>query len=403
MGTCFAHGILLLLILAVISSGCASGHYGSLKSELDIEGLAPLASAADQLVGTKRVVTTAVFDQREIHLAMEEVGTGPPDRLIVMLHGFLSDRRTWRFVAADLAPDHRMLLVDLLGCGESDRPDPRWVGARGYSTDAQAMHLLQALRSYLDGLAYSPRITLVGHSYGGAVALRVLGDDSLLREYGDVVELIDQAVLMAPLDFSLEKADPKFVKLSRLSDSKIKLAAAAGMLKQAMARTATNGTSTPGRLPREDVDRAIEILRNRDSRRAAQAMIQQALPFDLVSQRPDWERVEQLVADYKNVAVPTLILWGARDETLSASMGYKLQSQLPNARLRVIERSMHSLPLERPDVSAGLIRAFANGEGTAWSRVESINPESWEDQCSPGCDVPPSAEYPAILAMVGGV
>jgi pimeloyl-ACP methyl ester carboxylesterase len=296
-----------------------------------------------------------------------------------------------------------MLLVDLLGCGESDRPDPGWVGADGYGPDAQAGHVLQSLRSYLQGISAPPRITIVGHSYGGSVALRLLGDDRLLREHRDVVELIDQAVLIAPLDFSLEKADPKFVRLSRLSDSKVKFAAAAGMLKQAMARTATNGTSTPGHLPREDVDRAIEILKSRDSRRAAQAMIQQALPFDLDSQRPDWERVEQLVAEYQNVSIPTLILWGARDETLTASMGYKLQSQLPDARLRVIERTMHSLPLERPDVSAAFIRDFVQTGGTAWSRVESIDPEVWEGRCSTGCEGPPSVEHPAILAMVGGV
>jgi len=394
---------LCLTSLGLFSGGCASGHYASLKSQHDIERLAPLASASDHLASTKKVATTTVSGQREVHLAMEEVGEGPSDRLVVMLHGFLSDRSVWRFVAADLAPDHRMLLVDLLGCGESDRPDPGWVGAGGYSPDAQAGHVLQSLRSYLQGVSTPPRITVVGHSYGGSVALRLLGDEHLLREYRDVVELIDQAVLIAPLDFSLEKADPRFVRLSRLSDSKIKFAAAAGMLKQAMARTATNGTSTPGHLPREDVDRAIEILKSKDSRRAAQAMIQQALPFDLDSQRPDWERVERLVAEYQNVSVPTLILWGARDETLSASMGYKLQSQLPDARLRVIERTMHSLPLERPDVSARFIRDFVDTGGAAWSQIESIDPDSEEDWCSTGCDGPPSADHPAILAMVDGV
>jgi len=232
--------------------------------------------------------------------------------------------------------------------------------------------------------------------------LRALGDENLLREYHDVVELIDQAVLIAPLDFALEKADPRFVRLSRLSDSKVKVAAAAGMLKQAMARTARNGTSAPGHLPREDVDRAIEALKSKDSRRATQAMIQQALPFDPDSQRPDWERVEQLVADYNNVSVPTLIIWGARDETLSASTGYKLQSQLPDARLRVIERTMHSLPLERPGVSAGLIRAFVSSEGAAWSRIALIDPQAEEDEYSAGCDSPPSSVDREIAVSVDG-
>ena len=91
-------------------------------------------------------------------------------------------------------------------------------------------------------------------------------------------------------------------------------------------------------------------------------MIAQALPFNLQTMRPDWERVEQLVADYQNVQVPILILWGARDETLPVSMGYKLQAQIPDAELRVIERSMHSLPLERPVVTASNIRQFLESE-----------------------------------------
>jgi pimeloyl-ACP methyl ester carboxylesterase len=105
-------------------------------------------------------------------------------------------------------------------------------------------------------------------------------------------------------------------------------------------------------------------------------MILQAVPFDLTSRRPDWEAIEVLEADYANVRVPALILWGARDETLPASMGYKLRAQLPDARLRIVEESMHSLPTERPALCAEYIRSFVESAGDGWPAVAEVSPDA---------------------------
>ena len=99
------------------------------------------------------------------------------------------------------------------------------------------------------------------------------------------------------------------------------------------------------------------------------------MPYDLKEQRPDWDRIEELVADYDNVRVPCLIVWGARDETLPASMGYKLQAQLPDAWLWVVGESKHWLPLERPTFTANTIRAFVVTEGENWARVTEVEPQ----------------------------
>ena len=124
----------------------------------------------------------------------------------------------------------------------------------------------------------------------------------------------------------------------------------------------------PDSMPQEEADRLEEILRCSDTRLPAQAMIRQAVPFTS-EERPDWPRIERLVADYRNVSVPCLILWGARDETFPASMGYKLRAQLPRAWLRVLPGCMHQLPAEAPRTCAGQIRDFVTSAGKGWPRI----------------------------------
>ena len=104
----------------------------------------------------------------------------------------------------------------------------------------------------------------------------------------------------------------------------------------------------------------VEALSNSDSRHAAQAMIVQAIPYTK-DRRPDWPRIEALTAEYGNIDKPCLIVWGARDETFSQAMGYKLAAQIPNARLRVLPGRMHQLPGEAPTECARQIRQFVAG------------------------------------------
>ena len=70
-----------------------------------------------------------------------------------------------------------------------------------------------------------------------------------------------------------------------------------------------------------------------------------------------------------------LILCGARDETLPASMGYKLRAQLPDARLRILRLSMHSPHVEHPVQTAALVREFADSQGRGWAPFKELEPE----------------------------
>ena len=137
------------------------------------------------------------------------------------------------------------------------------------------------------------------------------------------------------------------------------------------------GVYDPEGLAQEEARRLYQVLRRRDTRRAAKAMILQAVPLTR-DRLPDPDKVAELVADYANVTVPTLMVWGNEDRVLPIASGHRLVKQLPDARLTVVENSMHALATERPRVTADAIRTFLaqDPSTTAAGQVVSVDPLS---------------------------
>jgi len=351
-------GALALALAAGAASGCASAFASLLPDPLlTPDGFPCRADAA----GRVRRVPTPGPGGKPVHLAVEERGEGTRESLLVLIHGVFSDRRVWRLMAADLERDHDLLLVDLAGCGESDAPDPEALGPGGYSPESQARRVLEALRAALADRAPTTRLVLAGHSLGGAVVLRMLGDAGLRAEFADIVGRVERAVLVAPLDASFVQPAPGLRAVAEASGLEVDLGNLFGMVREGTAEAVLDGVADRSSALREDADQYAEILSDPARRRATQAMILAAVPLrpDL---RPDWEGAARIEADYRRIAVPCLVVWGARDETLPCAMGYKLAVQLPDARLAVVERGMHGLPTERPWTCARLVRTFLEGE-----------------------------------------
>jgi pimeloyl-ACP methyl ester carboxylesterase len=58
----------------------------------------------------------------------------------------------------------------------------------------------------------------------------------------------------------------------------------------------------------------------------------------------------------------TLILWGDRDRILGIKDAFKFQSTIPNNKLVWINNSGHVPHLERPEITAQEIMAFASSD-----------------------------------------
>ena len=137
-----------------------------------------------------------------------------------------------------------------------------------------------------------------------------------------------------------------------------------------MARTVYYGSSTPAKLPRKEADMSMEILQNVDRLHASQAILRQAIPTN--DGHRDWPEVERIVSDYTNIHVPCLILWGAHDDTLPRSTGYRLQMEIPEGRLTIIPKSKHALTVEQPLLYASIIREFLTSDQTVSPEITKI-------------------------------
>jgi pimeloyl-ACP methyl ester carboxylesterase len=125
-------------------------------------------------------------------LAYETYGEG--DRVLVLLHGLLMDARLNRGVARALAArGHRVLLLDLLGHGNSDKPQH----AADYRVDVYAEQVV----ALLDHLG-AKRAVIGGTSLGANVALH-LAVRHPQRVQGLVVEMpvLERAVPAAAMTF----------------------------------------------------------------------------------------------------------------------------------------------------------------------------------------------------------
>ena len=345
------------LLLPLMLGACVSVASDKLRFEAETD-LAELGERWDAMPKHHSFVSTRRAGEPEVDVALWEVGDTTSERLFVLIHGVNSNHETWRFVVAALGTEHDVLLVDLPGCGDSGCPDPRTLGRNGYSPNALAERVLQALDAQLADRGPSQQITLVGHSLGGTIAIRMMDSLELRVRYDRVLRHVDRMVLFAPADVELVNPSPELLALAEVSGIEVGLADILGILRARVDEATFSGVVNPDRALHETADKTRSILRNSDTRLALQAMLLQAVPR-VPDGGLDWPIVELLVADYANVDVPCVIVWGRRDETLPAAMGYKLAAQIPTAELRILENCKHSIQLECPEVCADIIRGSA--------------------------------------------
>jgi pimeloyl-ACP methyl ester carboxylesterase len=120
-------------------------------------------------------------------------GEGP--RLTVLLHGLLFSQRMHESLARSLAErGHRVVTLDLLGHGDSDRPREKW----RYSIPSLGSQVV-ALLDHLD----EPEAVVLGTSLGANVALEVAAQ-APERLRGMVIEMpvLDHALLGCALAFT---------------------------------------------------------------------------------------------------------------------------------------------------------------------------------------------------------
>ena len=124
-----------------------------------------------------------------MHVA--EAGKGPP---VVLLHGYPETWYAWRNQWPNLAQDYHIIMPDLRGYGDSDKPDS------GYDKRTMAEDVRQLVAHF----GYD-RISLIGHDRGARVATRFAKDHRQMVDRLAVLDNIPTRVVFNSTDARLAR------------------------------------------------------------------------------------------------------------------------------------------------------------------------------------------------------
>lgn len=268
----------------------------------------------------------------DLRIHSERLGQDPAPGVAtyLLIHGYGASGFTWRYWAPLLAQRGHVVQIDMKGSGQSPKPDD---GRYAPRDQAELVHQL------VDVLELQ-NLTVIGHSLGGGVALL-----SALRLMDAGAACLKRLVIVGGAAY--EQRLPPFVGLAerpRLGSLLFRLVGAerivAGVLRSIV--------HDPGGVSRAQVQGYADPLRSSEAVRALTDTARQIVPDDL----------HVTTRRYKEIAVPTLLLWGRGDRVVPLAVGERLAHDMPDARLHVLESCGHLPAEELPDESYAVLARF---------------------------------------------
>ena len=308
-----------------MSSGFFSNAFAIALLCAAVTGCAPMLPQIAQLPASYH---QARQGDKPVRLAVRETGKGKP---ILLIHGLGASSYTWRSITPPLAKTNRVIAIDLKGFGDSEKPLDD-----AYSIADQA-RLVQDYMARRDLRG----VTLVGHSFGGAVAMAVALDDAnAVRPRIEKLVLIDSLAYEQPIPFFFKVLQTPIIGELGMSlipaDLQIAKALAVAYHHDERVKDETIATyATPLQTEggRHALLRTVESLTN--------------------------ENAEVYAARYRSLKTPTLLIWCAHDRIVPLRFGKRLWQDLPNAKIDVIEECGHIPQEEEPGETLAAIQGFA--------------------------------------------
>ncbi len=241
---------------------------------------------------------------------------------LLFLHGIAGTSRTWRDVIPRLTDRFTVIAPDLMGHGESEKP------TGDYSLGAFA----SGIRDLLEVISID-RVTVVGQSFGGGVAMQlayqhpeqcerlILVDSGGL---GREVSWMLRFMTLPGTEYVMPVLFPWFVRdwgdslFRMINDHGIRL----------------------GRLA--EMWSAYASLAESENRRAFARTIRSVID-------PGGQTVSAIDRLYLATSMPTLIIWGDRDDIIPVSHAYAAHQAMPGSRLKIIEGVGHFPQIEAPE------------------------------------------------------
>ena len=263
-----------------------------------------------------------------VRMHYQEAGdeSAPP---LILIHGFISSNLVWSDVFLPLAEaGFRVIAPDLPGYGYSDKP------ADGeYTIESQA----RAVLGLMDRLGID-KATIVGASYGGAVAAAIALDSP---------ERVERLVLVG----TVSSDEPKKKLLLRISCLPIigDIVTPLFLSSRWVLRKRT-----------EEVYRRIGHPLDEHKLAARHHLLATANVHRAMIRTARRWSANRIQRDASLIRQPTMLVWGDTDTHIPISEAFYLRDAIPNARLVVFRNCGHLPPAERPQRFVEVVAEFCH-------------------------------------------
>src|SRR5680860_292721 len=261
--------------------------------------------------------------------AFIKTGEGPA---LLLLHGLGCDHTTWLPVIAALARRYTVIAPDLLGHGSSAKP------RADYSLGGYA----NGMRDLLTVLGVD-KVTVVGHSFGGGVAMQFAYQ---------FPERTERMILVAPGGLGPE-VSPVIRAVTLPGFHQVMSVATLPGIRQTTA-LALRSLAATGLPHTRDLDEVATIYETFADSRARQAVRQ------VVRAVVDWRGQIITMNDraYLTAAMPMCVIWGTEDDVLPVRHAGNVAENAPSARVEVIANAGHFPHKDHPQRFVKIVNDF---------------------------------------------
>jgi pimeloyl-ACP methyl ester carboxylesterase len=251
-------------------------------------------------------------------------GAGEP---VVFLHGFPASSHLWRGVVRELSersPGHRMVVLDLLGFGRSDRPLGADLGARAHA---------ERVRALMDELRIDTAC-VVGHAMGGAVAQALACA---------VPARVSRLCLVNSVAF--DAWPRRSARLARWSCASPRLGRVIGA---PLLAGLVHGSLLAGYALADTGRRSLDhYLHAFTMHLGVDALIAQL--------RAMRDPTVPALGSLAELRQPVAVVWGRLDPFLDVGIGERLRDAINGATLEIVPHARHFTPEDAPERVAGAI------------------------------------------------
>lgn len=269
-------------------------------------------------------------------IAYLDYGQGPT---IVMLHGVPSSSWLYRKMIEPLQNDFRVIAIDLLGFGSSDKPDSN---DTNYLPSSQA-HYVEQVLNQLGVKNYS----LLFHDMGGLVAWELL-DRDLKKTNNSIENMLILNTIVDQHGFNHPK-QKKGVTTRLISDAFANQISSAAVLELTFDNM---GLTSNAKLSENECNGYVVPMKEGNG----DVLYEFYTSFD----EHRFSKLKRQVANLSKLDGGVLVMWGAEDKVLTTEQIPVLQkvAKLDQSNIHIFKDNAHFLPEEIPLKLSNIIHRF---------------------------------------------